>query len=202
MSKSYKKNDTVFNLNDRFDEEVLDSELEEREDPQIRVVHKVNIVVLILFFLSLGLLIFSLYYAFFKEKTFINIKTVKDGDIAVIHSKVDFGETIESFLNINSEDKASSYKFTVQNNNKHELNYKIKLIDVTNVGINRINLSSLNYSLYKNNNKISSGVVSDLKENIIITEKTLSNTKDSYELKLWSNKVTNDGFKYKIEVTD
>ena len=103
MSKFYKKNDTVFNLNDKFEEEVLESELEDRKDPEIRVVHKVNIVVLILFFLSIILLLFSLYYAFFKEKSYINLRTIQDGDIAVIHSKADFGTTIESFLKITSE---------------------------------------------------------------------------------------------------
>lgn len=202
MSKFYKKNDTVFNLNDKFEEEVSESELENRKDPEIRVVHKVNIVVLILFFLSLILLLFSLYYAFFKERSYINLRTIQDGDIAVIHSKADFGITIESFLKITSEDNASIYTFVVQNNNDHELNYKIKIIDETTVGVNRINLSSLNYSLYKNNNKISSGVLSNLVDNILTTTTTLSNSKDSYELRLWSSEITNDGFKYMIEVTD
>ena len=58
MSKFYKKNN-IFNLNDHFEEEVLDHELEERKDPEIRVVHKINVIVLILFFLSLLLLLHS-----------------------------------------------------------------------------------------------------------------------------------------------
>ena len=118
MSKFYKKNG-VFNLNDYFDEEVLEHELEQRKDPEIRVVHKINVIVLILFFLSLGLLIFSLYYAFFSEKTYVNVRTIQSGDIAVLHSKADFGGTIDSFIKFTSEEESSSYKFTVQNNNEH-----------------------------------------------------------------------------------
>lgn len=199
--KFYKKN-SIFNLNDHFDEEVMEHEIEDREDPTIRIVHKVNIVVLILFFLSLGLLIFSLYYAFFKEKTFVNIRTIQSGDIAVIHSKADFGGTINSFININSEENAFIYNFTINNNNAHELNYNIKMINVVSASINRINLTSLNYSLYKNNNKLSTGVVSNLKNNILIKERTNADSKDKYELRLWSNTVTQDGYKFKIEVTD
>ena len=201
MSKSY-KNDGVFNLNDHFEEEVLEHELEQRKDPEIKVVHQVNVVVLILFFLSLGLLIFSLYYAFFKEKTYVNIRTIQSGDIAVIHSKADFGTKIESFLNITSEEEASSYTFIIQNNNEHELNYNIKMLDETTVGIQRINLSSLNYSLYKNGNKVATGLVSNLTNNILVKERTLADSKDSYELKLWSSVVTQDGYKFKIEVSD
>lgn len=201
MSKFYKKNG-VFNLNDHFDEEVLEHELEQRKDPEIRVVHKINVVVLILFFLSLGLLIFSLYYAFFSEKTFVNIRTIQSGDIAVLHSKADFGETIDSFINFTSEDESSSYKFTVQNNNEHELNYNIKIQDKTGAGISRINLNYLNYSLYKNNNKISTGIISNLNNNILAKEKTLADSKDDYEIKLWSSVVSQDGYKFEIEVTD
>lgn len=201
MSKFYKKNG-VFNLNDHFDEEVLEHELEQRKDPEIRVVHKINVIVLILFFLSLGLLIFSLYYAFFSEKTFVNIRTIQSGDIAVLHSKADFGETIDSFINFTSEDESSSYKFTVQNNNEHELNYNIKIQDKTGAGISRINLNYLNYSLYKNNNKISTGIISNLNNNILAKEKTLADSKDDYEIKLWSSVVSQDGYKFEIEVTD
>ena len=201
MSKFYKKNG-VFNLNDHFDEEVLEHELEQRKDPEIRVVHKINVVVLILFFLSLGLLFFSLYYAFFSEKTFVNIRTIQSGDIAVLHSKADFGETIDSFINFTSEDESSSYKFTVQNNNEHELNYNIKIQDKTGAGISRINLNYLNYSLYKNNNKISTGIISNLNNNILAKEKTLADSKDDYEIKLWSSVVSQDGYKFEIEVTD
>ena len=201
MLKSYKTN-RIFNLNDHFEEEVLEYEIEKRKDPEIRVVHKINVVVLILFFLSLILLMFSLYYAFFKEKSFINIRTIKLGDIAVIHSKIDFGNTIESFIGYTSEEKSNSYSFVIQNNNKHELNYNIKLIDITSVGISRINLSNLNYSLYKNNKKIATGIVSNLNNNILIKEQTLADSKDDYLLKLWSSSVTQDGYKFKIEVTD
>ena len=201
MSKFYKKNG-VFNLNDYFDEEVLEHELEQRKDPEIRVVHKINVIVLILFFLSLGLLIFSLYYAFFSEKTYVNIRTIKSGDIAVLHSKADFGGTIDSFIKFTSEEESSSYKFTVQNNNEHELNYNIKIQDKTGAGISRINLNYLNYSLYKNNNIISTGVISNLNNNILIKEKTLADSKDDYEIKLWSSVVSQDGYKFEIEVTD
>lgn len=201
MLKNYKTKG-IFNLNDHFEEEVLEHEIEQKKDPEIRVVHKINVVVLILFFLSLLLLIFSLYYAFFKEKTFVNIRTIKSGDIAVIHSKIDFGNTIESFIGYTSEEKSNSYSFVIQNNNKHELNYNIKLIDITSVGISRINLSNLNYSLYKNNNKIATGVVSNLNNNILIKEQTLADSKDNYVIKLWSSSITQDGYKFKIEVTD
>ena len=197
MSKFYKKNG-VFNLNDYFDEEVLEHELEQRKDPEIRVVHKINVIVLILFFLSLGLLIFSLYYAFFSEKTYVNVRTIQSGDIAVLHSKADFGGTIDSFIKFTSEEESSSYKFTVQNNNEHELNYDIKIQDKTGAGISRINLNYLNYSLYKNNNKISTGVISNLNNNILIKEKTLSDSKDDYEIKLWSSVVSQDGYNFEI----
>jgi len=201
MSKFYKKM-SIFNLNDHFEEEVLEHELEQRKDPEIRVVHKINVVVLVLFFLSLALLMFSLYYAFFKEKTFVNIRTIQSGNIAVLHSKANFGETINSFVNYTSEKDSSYYKFTVQNNNEHELNYNIKMVNVTPVGISRINLNYLNYSLYKNGEKISSGLVSNLKNNIFIKERTLADSKDNYEIKLWSSVITQDGYKYRIEVTD
>jgi len=201
MSKFYKKM-SIFNLNDHFEEEVLEHELEQRKDPEIRVVHKINVVVLVLFFLSLALLMFSLYYAFFKEKTFVNIRTIQSGNIAVLHSKANFGETINSFVNYTSEKDSSYYKFTVQNNNEHELNYNIKMVNVTPVGISRINLNYLNYSLYKNGEKISSGLVSNLKNNILIKERTLADSKDNYEIKLWSSVITQDGYKYRIEVTD
>lgn len=202
MSKFYNKKNSVFNLNDHFEEEVLEHELEQRKDPEIRVVHKINVAVLILFFLSLGLLIFSLYYAFFKEKTFVNIRTIQSGDIAVLHSKADFGATIDSFINYTTEEDSSNYKFTVQNSNEHELNYNIKIVDTTSIGISRINLNYLNYSLYKNDKKIAVGIISNLKDNILVKEKTLADSKDNYELKLWSSIITQDGYKYRIEVTD
>jgi len=201
MWKFYKKK-SVFNLNDHFEEEVLEHELEDRDDPTIKVVHKINVIVLILFFLSLGLLIFSLYYAFIKEKTYINVRTIQDGEIAVIHSKADFGNAIESFVNYKNEGDASSYKFIVKNSNEHELNYKIKIIDQTSVVINRINLNYLNYSLFKNNKKVSTGIISNINNNVLAYETTDANNKDEYEIKLWSTVVSQDGYKFRIEVTD
>ena len=45
-------------------------------------------------------------------------------------------------------------------------------------------------------------MLSSLVDNVLTTTTTLSNSKDLYELRLWSNEITNDGFKYMIEVTD
>ena len=78
------------------------------------------------------------------------------------------------------------------------MNYNIKIQDKTGAGISRINLNYLNYSLYKNNNKISTGVISNLNNNILIKEKTLSDSKDDYEIKLWSSVVSQDGYNFEI----
>lgn len=200
MSKSY-KDDSVFNLNDSFEEEVPVSSLEPKKDPEIRVVHKVNIVVLILLFLSFGLLLFSLYYAFFREKTYVNLRTIQDGDIQVIHSKASFGDTVESFIKYNSEEKAHVYTFTIKNDNEHELNYNIKIIEMNVAGINKINAKELSYSLYKNGNRISMGTIAYLNNNILANERTIAKEQDKYELKLWSN-TSSKGYKYVIEVSD
>lgn len=199
--KSYKKQG-VFNLNDHFEEEVLDSELENRKDPKIRVVHQVNVVVIILFIVSLLLLLFSLYYAFIKEKDFVNIRTISDGDIAVIYSNADFGSTITSFINLISEDSSDSYNFIVQNDNEHELNYNILISDVVSSSINKIDKNNLNYSLYKNGIKIKTGNIGQINNNVLVKEVTLASSKDKYELKIWSNISIDKGYKYIIEVSD
>ncbi len=198
--KSYKKG--VFNLNDEFYDEIPANDVENRKDPTLKEKRKINIIIIILFIISLLLLLFSIYYAFFMPKKYINYKTIKDGDIAVIHSKIDFGTTINSFSTYTSENKANEYKFYIMNDNNHELNYNIYITtEVLNeVNIPMIDKTMISYALYKNNKKVASGTLKDITSNHLVKEVTKDNNKDTYVLKLWSNSGANKGYKYRIEV--
>ncbi len=194
--KSYNKK-SVFNLNDKFEEEVPANELEDRKDPEIVYKKSVDIFILIVFFLMLGLLLWSIYYAYNGVRKNINL-IEKSGDLAVIHSKIDYGLTIVSFSDYTSLENASEYSFYIESDNTEKLSYKIKI--KKQKFTNTIDMNEVNYVLYRNNLKVASGSLSDLKNDVLTEESISANSKNQYLLKLWSIKGINKGYKYKIEV--
>lgn len=196
--KSYKN--SIFNLNDIYDEEVLDNELKNRKDPKIKEKKGINIIFILLFFICLGLLLWSIYYAFGTTKNLDTTVTKKAGEIAVVHSKVDFGLTIDSFLKYTSEKNASVYTFYIENDNDNEINYKIKLKELTQIGKAKIEVSYLKFSLIKNNKIVATGNLAKVKNNILVTETIAKRDKDMYTLKIWSTTPSTGYYKYEIEV--
>ena len=200
--KSYNKKNSILDIDENFNfvEEIPENEIKEYEfdDPQEE--KKRRIFVLIIVFLALSLFGGGLYFAFIKPNPQQTVNLV-GGDIFVVHSSVSLGATIDSFVNYANKEKAHEYTFYIQNDNNKDINYKIYLDEKKIALKSKIDTSTLNYALIKNNKEIVTGKIADTK-GILATEKIKKNNIDYYVLKLWSDFPTPKYFKYIVNIKE
>lgn len=197
--KSSKKKVTVFNENDIFYEEVDAEELKKQKYKE----EKKSVLFLRLFLLFSALLLgFCVYYAFIKDKGKVEVITYDSGDLYLVHSKANFGDTITSFISSRTEETAVVYKFYVENVHDVNIGYSLRLINENIIGKSNVSEEVLRYSLYKNSKKMATGVVSGLKQNVLITTKIEKNSKDNYILKLWLPSEENGVYNYRIDMLE
>ena len=121
----------------------------------------------------------------------------------VVHSKNEFGALISSFNNYNNYDNAFSYLFYIENNASSSIDYRI-ILDDTDYLLNKglCNKEKINFAVVRNNKVLYKGYLSDKKEVEIYKTSILGNTKDDYELKLWSDVGCSGYLNFKINVSD
>src|SRR5574344_2108211 len=126
--KSYNQTNNVLDIDENFNfvEEIPDNEVREYEFDDPREYKKRKIFILIILFLALALFGGGLYFAFIKPNPQQTIN-LTSGDIFVVHSSVDLGSTIDSFINYASKEKAHEYTFYIQNDNNKDISYKVYL---------------------------------------------------------------------------
>lgn len=155
---------------------------------------KSGIIFVVLGFLLLLFLGIYLLFRFgvisFSSKQYIS------GNLFVVHSKTNFGDTISSFESYNSYDNAYSYTFYIKNDNKDEYLYKVKL---RNLSYEKGNSSSVMYAIVKDSAVLFKGKLDNNSNVILTTQSILPSRTDSYEIKLWSDE-KNEKLKFKIDV--
>lgn len=159
-----------------------------------------------LIFLSVLLILLSIFSIFFgfayldkdlSDKG--NVTTVKY-DLFVVHSNSDYGGVISSFDKYNSMEKAYSYDFSVSNKNPVSLNYSVSLFAL-DFGNNNIDMTKINYALYKDNVVVQEGILSNVRELSLYDNNCASNTTNEYSIKLWSLTLGKDSkFKFRINI--
>lgn len=196
------KNNSDFDVsNVTFEEEVSSEELNSKKGTSdIVYSNKGGRKNKFLIFLAIFLILFSLLCSFIGYCYLDN----KDRDITydkynllVTHSDGSFGGIISSFDKYSSFNNAYSYSFSVSNGNPLEFNYSVD-INCTNYEKN-VNLSFINYVLYKNNDVVKEGVLSNSEVNKIYDTSIGVNGLDNYVLKLWSSE-KNLGFNFKVNI--
>ena len=203
MKQKYYKKNKILDIDENFNfvEEVPENQVPvyDFEDPKKD--KKVNILILIILLLSLSLFGGGLYYAFIKPnpKQMINFDL---GDLFIVQSSVEFGDTIDSFLKHLSEETAAEYTFYVKNDNSEGINYRVKLVEKKQLFKNEIDISMLNYSLIKNNKEVSYGKIKKLKSGILVTTKVEKESTDYFVVRVWSDYPSDKYYKYEISVIE
>lgn len=139
------------------------------------------------------LVLFLGFYLLFRFGIIsLSSKQYISGNLFVVHSNVNFGDKVSSFEKYNSYENAYSYTFYVENDNKEEYLYKIKIKNVDND-------SKIFYAILKNSDVLFKGQLDGSREVVLATQSILPNRTDNYELKLWSSE-SNSKLQFKIDV--
>lgn len=207
--KQKKNNETNEIEKFTFEEEVPDEDLHSKlgVDDHIYVegtISKIKNIILIL--LAIFLILTSLFSLLFGFRTLDRdfkarraATNVSQYNLLVVHSNGRYGGKIDSFSTHNSLEKAYSYNFSVSNKNPVDLKYSIQLNNL-NFGNDNVDMKLINYQLYKNNSIVSEGNLENLKDYNLYDADIVSGTSDSYVIKVWSEKIKNSGFEFRINV--
>lgn len=188
--------------NEIFEEEVSIDELKQtnkKEKTKIFIIFIVILIALSLFFVIFGFLKLL-------NGSYYNNNESKNGsaaDLFVVHSKNEFGALISSFDNYNNFDNAFSYSFYIENNSKSSINYRIILVD-TDFSLNKslCNKENINFAVVKDKEVLYKGYLSDAKESELYRYNILGDSKENYEIKLWSDVGCSGYLNFKINVSD
>ena len=169
---------------------------EERED-EIKTRRKYLLLIVILFLFFSLLFGMGIYYI--KAKNSNKINNAHE-DLFVIHSKKEFGDTVESFTSHNSKETAFTYTFYVENESKADIFYTITSNQIKDNTLGTmINQNNVFYALYKDGNLLFEGKFAGTGAEKLAQQKILASSREDYELKLWSNSSTGY-YKFRIDV--
>jgi len=191
--------DNNINNNEQLQDEEIKQNIESAEEVKPDVDDgeednrkKLFIILILFLLLCVGLAVGGIYYGLFRGKNNETIKNKEHADLAVVYSKKGFGDTVDSFSSYSSEASAFTYTFYVNNQNDIDLFYDIYLNSDNFV-------NDINYSIYKNDNLVFKGLLSN-KNTKLATTKISSNDTDNYKLYLWSSSgAANYSFEIKVE---
>ena len=206
-----KKNDFNVSTEDLiFEEEVGEEELHSKKNVSDIIYNDFSVkrrrtnflivlaVILIIISIISALMGFIYLDKDLKEK-YNNPVTTKY-DLFVSHSNGSYGGSISSFSDYRSLNSAYMYKFTVSNNNSVNLGYLVEFIN-PNYGNDGVDMVLINYSLLKNNEIVSEGVLINSTSHQLFKTDILSNSSDEYVLKIWSYEIDKKlKFDFKVNV--
>lgn len=198
--KSYNK---ILDIDENFNfvEEIPDNEVKEYHFDDPKEDKKNNLIIIIISLLSIILFFGGLYYAFIRPRLNRGGVTNTQSDLYGIFPTVEFGETIDSFLEHYSFQTASTYEFRVENRNSEAIEYKLQIIEQEQHLKEKIDKDELNFMLIKNNSMLNDGDMSSIKS--YIAETTISGKSvDNYQLKLWSDSPVDRYFSYRVEIVE
>ncbi len=124
-----------------------------------------------------------------KNKGTVNITVTFDDNESFI---------LENTNKLTKEDalKEWPYIINIENTGDAKGLYQIIIKDIDS----NIERENLEYSLYLNDNEVSSSKLSDIKENILYTHEINGNTKQEYKLYIWVNDEFEEAkYEYKLE---
>lgn len=176
---------------------------------------KVFIPFLVVIVLIIAVITISTSFGFFeylKKSTTIN--KVSTGNLVIeVDDTTSIGVTSENSYPTSDEvgKSSSPYKFDLNNVGGSGANYEVKLIDdqavIESDGCSNIQMpkSSLKYELIRNNEVVSTGLLSNLTDNVIDSGYISSQTVYNYELRIWissdaGSEIVGKHFHSKIEV--
>lgn len=206
-----KKNSYDIDVNDlTFDEEVSEKDLYSKVNVDDRIYVENNskrfkwLIIIIIVLLLVSFL--SALYGFLRLDNIAREGEVSGGvdvlkyNLFVEHSDSSYGGVIKSFSDYSSADKAFAYDFNISNNNPVKLNYTIDIVN-PNFGTDNIDMSLINYSLIKNQSEIVSGTLNNASSFDVYSSDILSNVKDEFVIKLWSDKIVDNlEFSFRINI--
>ena len=203
--KNNKSSDLTFEEEVKEDEIINDSDYKKSNNLSYKRNKKKRMLVSIAFILIVisAILAFIGFVYYDDEVQSVKDKKVQMNDnykLFVTHSNSYFGGENITFKDYSSEKKAYVYRFDVNNENKIDLNYSIKLKS-SNFGKDNINMNLINYSLLKENVQLDFGTLKN-SEVVKISDMVIkSNTKDRLTLKIWSENISdNVAFSFRISV--
>lgn len=162
---------------------------------------KLLVLVILIVFFSLLLIAMGIYYSVKRGQTNWN---VANADLFVVHSKVTFGDTISNMNDFKSEEDAFTYTFYVENQNDINLMYKVVVLDDydKNMVSNKFIKRNINYSIYKNDERVFKGVFNESDNQVLATAKIVPGQVDDYEIKMWTsaNNALDGYYKFKVRV--
>ena len=195
-----KRNDDVEFLDvPTFESEVPVDDLQDVRFKEKKKARRMLILVILIVIFSLLLIAMGIYYSIKGGTTNWN---TTNADLFVVHSKVDFGDMINNVNDFKSEDDAYSYTFYVENQNDINLMYKVVVEDDydNNIGVKKFIKRNINYSIYKNNERVFKGVFTEKNSHVLTTTKIIPGQIDNYEIKLWTSASSADDGYYKFKV--
>ena len=154
-----------------------------------------TLFVIILLVLVFALLFFSIYY---------RSKTPTKTEVATVQlTVVDTGSitVFDEMVPMSDEDgqKITGYRLKVTNNGTQDGRFQLLIEDVSVGSItdgctteNQLTRDQLRYTLYRNNQKIQTGDLSDIKMNILDEQNIASGQTYDYELKIWISEAKED----------
>ena len=154
------------------------------------------ILIFIFFFVALVCLGCGITSYYYKINS-LSPHSIDVNNLFVVHSNTSFGSEINNFNAYTSEEKSYKYTFYVDNQNQKEVSYQVSVIDVEDGLIDK---TKVGYALYKNNNLVFRGVLTNDRENILTTTKLNSSAIDNYELRLWGISSIEGSYKFKVRV--
>lgn len=205
------KNDGSFNKY-TFNEEVPEVDLYDKSDMSdiiyVRDVSyrsKINLLIAIAIFLIVSALLLSLFGMALIGKDYLwndtdNVGNTITYNLFVSHSNNYYGRSAVNFEEYNTSSKTLDYSFDVRNSNPIDINYKI-ILNNPYFGEDNVDMSLINYSLYINQEEITSGKLKNEAECLLSNITIGSNANHNVLLKLWSSDLgKNNKFNFKIDV--
>ena len=184
-----------------FESEVPVEDLENVTYKEKKKSRKMLVLVILIVFFSLLLIGMGIYYSLKGGTTTWN---TAHANLFVVHSKVQFGDTINNLNDYKNEANSYSYTFYVENQNDISLLYKVAVEDDydKDSDLNKFIKRNINYSIYRNGEAVFKGVFTEDKEQVLSRSKIAPGAIDNYEIKLWTSAVSAaDGYyKFKVKV--
>lgn len=188
IQKSYNKIEDNYIYDEEIDSNKVNEYKEKKKKRKIII-----FVIIILLAVFLGMLIGHLL---FKDHNDNNI--VHKGDLLGIYTNNNFVNYIDNISIYNSYENSNKYTFYVRNDNDFKIAYSLYLEEEKLNDKAFANKKYISYAIIKNNKKIKQGKLSSIKNNLLLETTIDSNEIDSYEIRLWNNKISNGYYNYKV----
>lgn len=150
---------------------------------------KSNILIIILV-IVLIVAVFFFSFCFFKIFDSKNPKIISGSSVELSNSEIKY--------DTNSKDNSLNYSFTINNDNKYDSRYNIVLNDKNST----IDRSNINFVLTMNGNKVASGTLDQISNDILYTSYVKAGSNNSFNFTIWTNNnvSTNDYYSFSLRL--